>query len=887
MNHAILKWVSRPILLGVLTFFALPLALASELSDISGHDYEDTIQMLVDEGVISGYPDGTYQPDREVNRVEFLKIVMGSTFDDIDSSATDDTCGFSDTVSGQWYIPYLCRAVEEGVVQGYSDGTFKPEQTVNFVEAAKIASLAHGESLTEDGDTWYENFVIYLSENLLIPSDVESFDAELKRGQVAELLGRYLLLEEDGLASYLEEHDFDYVLYSDDFNALSTSEHDAISVSDYIGALAVLTFEKLFENSIEWIEDDWSFTAETGDSTGIFTDWSYSGDGAPSVDVTTGEEGTSVSISNTSDYLLSLTAFLNGTFGEESTAELGDDADFSGTLSLADDEFTYDWFEDRSGGDGNFEDDFSWIDLDTDSYYERSITDGIAEESFYLTTPEVESGDEDLSLFAQQFTFDETIGAYDTWTWGSSDGEVFVNQAMYSDYYTEYLSFSDSDQANLTLEYEQENVTESFDFESEDGAYVLNMDMANNDFDETMTYLSDNMDIDMTLTDMNDLGGTAIISDESGESVSMTLNDSVLNEFIILVADGDDTVEVTYLDYGDDYTVLDGTLTTEEGTFSLFTDGGMLEHGIEFSSDEIFVNESAVILSSELIDLTFDADDDELEVEWGHSTMDEVDSGNLLFNGLLSDFNWDLNLGDEDAYDAALKSDDSFSWHKNFGLGLDPYRLIRGNQDGGVKGKGVDKKWDFQFDSESAELNQDLEIEKEGFGKRSKATITLVDNMLEQQMELNGQIKGVDVNAESNTKVENGELEGDVKIDVDSENLDGEFDLNFGSGKDIEFTGGIIFTPPSLPGWVGKVDIEGKGNDITVKPELSIPVVDNGNVKVNLGIGGEFDSNGEAQGNINVDIHIDDPGIDINFDGSLGEGGEFDGGVQVNVGFSF
>ena len=155
MNHAIFKRVNQVLFFIILTFAVSFSVFANELTDIEGHDYEDTIALLTEAGVISGYPDGTYRPDQTVNRVEFLKIVVGSTFDDIDTEATDDTCGFSDTVSGQWYIPYLCRALEEGIVQGYPDGTFKPEQTVNFVEAAKIAALAHEQDLSEDGSVWY------------------------------------------------------------------------------------------------------------------------------------------------------------------------------------------------------------------------------------------------------------------------------------------------------------------------------------------------------------------------------------------------------------------------------------------------------------------------------------------------------------------------------------------------------------------------------------------------------------------------------------------------------------------------------------------------------------------------------------------------------------
>jgi len=88
--------------------------------DVSeGQWYYGYIKALFDEGVVEGYPDGTYQPARNVNRVEFLKMAIeGSSklcCDDCTSCQDCTNCGgdqlpFSDVSAAQWYYPYVRAA---------------------------------------------------------------------------------------------------------------------------------------------------------------------------------------------------------------------------------------------------------------------------------------------------------------------------------------------------------------------------------------------------------------------------------------------------------------------------------------------------------------------------------------------------------------------------------------------------------------------------------------------------------------------------------------------------------------------------------------------------------------------------------------------------------
>jgi len=113
------------------------LAQTTGFSDVpSTHPNYTAIMDLKAMGTISGYPDGTYKPDQVVNRVEALKIILLGASVVVPNNT--GTAGFSDTGANEWYAKYLLKAKELGIISGYPDGTFKPSQTVNLVENLKM-----------------------------------------------------------------------------------------------------------------------------------------------------------------------------------------------------------------------------------------------------------------------------------------------------------------------------------------------------------------------------------------------------------------------------------------------------------------------------------------------------------------------------------------------------------------------------------------------------------------------------------------------------------------------------------------------------------------------------------------------------------------------------
>lgn len=78
------------------------------LNDIEGHWAENSINKIMNMGIISGYPDGSFRPDRNVTRAELAKIVT-IAFNLKDKDALD---GYDDIDSSQWYYPYLEKAAK-------------------------------------------------------------------------------------------------------------------------------------------------------------------------------------------------------------------------------------------------------------------------------------------------------------------------------------------------------------------------------------------------------------------------------------------------------------------------------------------------------------------------------------------------------------------------------------------------------------------------------------------------------------------------------------------------------------------------------------------------------------------------------------------------------
>lgn len=117
----------------------------SFVGDVGGHPFEAEIRGLVDEGAISGYPDGTFRPEQPVSRAEFAVMIDQAL--DPNPYRLDDS--FTD-IDGHWAASAIKRVAGADYFGGYPDGTFRPDDPIRKVET--IVALASGEGYS-GGDT--------------------------------------------------------------------------------------------------------------------------------------------------------------------------------------------------------------------------------------------------------------------------------------------------------------------------------------------------------------------------------------------------------------------------------------------------------------------------------------------------------------------------------------------------------------------------------------------------------------------------------------------------------------------------------------------------------------------------------------------------------------
>ncbi|MFD2703183.1 S-layer homology domain-containing protein [Paenibacillus shunpengii] len=110
--------------------------------DLEGHWAESQLQTWINQGNLNGYADGTVKPNQSISRAEFVSLINRSF-----GYSAQAPISFEDLSVSNWAYTDIAKAVEAGYVQGYEDNTFRPGTTVTRQEAAvMIANLLNVKS---------------------------------------------------------------------------------------------------------------------------------------------------------------------------------------------------------------------------------------------------------------------------------------------------------------------------------------------------------------------------------------------------------------------------------------------------------------------------------------------------------------------------------------------------------------------------------------------------------------------------------------------------------------------------------------------------------------------------------------------------------------------
>ena len=138
---------------------AYPTELApSYLNDLSGHWAEPFITALAQQGIVKGYEDGSFQPDRTISRAELMVLIANQQ--KLNLEEMPDEMLFADEHSIPWWaLQEVLAARQAGLVNGYPDGSFRPYQAVTRRELSlifanwqnsELENLFPGETLQPD-----------------------------------------------------------------------------------------------------------------------------------------------------------------------------------------------------------------------------------------------------------------------------------------------------------------------------------------------------------------------------------------------------------------------------------------------------------------------------------------------------------------------------------------------------------------------------------------------------------------------------------------------------------------------------------------------------------------------------------------------------------------
>ncbi|GEM_PF-425447 len=182
-----MKKVLSLVLVISMVLSSMSFAFASTFEDIADSDYAKAIETLTALGVVTGYEDGTYRPENTVTRAEMAKLMVELL--GYGDLVTGSKSNFTDT-QGHWADPWIAIAAGRNIVIGTGDGKFTPDKQVTYDEV--LTMLVRGLGYTDSSNeiksmSWPTNFKVKAAE-LGITDGVTMTTTGADRGGVAQAM---------------------------------------------------------------------------------------------------------------------------------------------------------------------------------------------------------------------------------------------------------------------------------------------------------------------------------------------------------------------------------------------------------------------------------------------------------------------------------------------------------------------------------------------------------------------------------------------------------------------------------------------------------------------------------------------------------------------------
>ena len=249
---------------------------AAGLSDIAGNANEDAIQVAYDLDIVTGNPDGTFLPEKAVNRAEFAAMITRALAIPDSALAGYTTTSFKDTTGYTWAVPYLAFCQSKGIMLGDGAGNVMPGRTISVNEAMTMALRAIGYTANSSllVGAWPANYVS-LAQNEDLYDDVAT-TTTVNKASAAQIIYNLLTVQKvavntDGTTDLLWKNKANTVVQNLLNTNLGCTEHEKVILGDdfdYDDAIINIT-GKLGTYGTAYLNDDDELVAFTSDSTAL------------------------------------------------------------------------------------------------------------------------------------------------------------------------------------------------------------------------------------------------------------------------------------------------------------------------------------------------------------------------------------------------------------------------------------------------------------------------------------------------------------------------------------------------------------------------------------------------------------------------------------------
>ena len=166
--------------------------------DTRGTKYEGVVERMYKLKIVNGMTETTYAPNKSVTRAELAKMLTKMRNIDDYAPSVEYKKIYSDVKESDWFYPYVAIVDDLGLINGYEDGTFRPNQEVTYGELIVLLLRNLGyDNITEDNpEGWYYNYIAKMRELELNDNIGEvEYNKPAKRGDVAMFIWNALITD--------------------------------------------------------------------------------------------------------------------------------------------------------------------------------------------------------------------------------------------------------------------------------------------------------------------------------------------------------------------------------------------------------------------------------------------------------------------------------------------------------------------------------------------------------------------------------------------------------------------------------------------------------------------------------------------------------------------